>query len=167
MLYGILKYKIKIKKSLFISMLFEILSFGVSAQMMDLMGSMTIDGAVSAGSVKSVGMANQRLKNTQVMSDIQLNLVDIMTAYSGNYQKMREREITSRGVNVKFRSASDGLLEIFIRPLTPSLCQNLLTAQWNGVVYFRADSKKVTPQEVNSLSTSICQKAKIMSIFFK
>ena len=72
----------KIKKFLFISMLLSI-SANVNAQMVDLIGSMGVGGAMDAGSVRSVGMANNRLKSMQLINDINMKMVDIVLSYEG------------------------------------------------------------------------------------
>ena len=161
----------KIKKLLFISMLFEFVSVGVSAQMMDLMGSMAVGGTMDAGSTKMIGTANQRLKSTQLMSDIQLNVVDIMTSSGGRYRRMKEREITSGGTKVTFRSTSDGHLEAYIHPLSVPLCQSLLTSRWDGATGLKVKSGNknvdLTVGEASARATKACVDAKSMSIFFQ
>ena len=148
------------KKLLFFSMLFEIWTVGANAQMMDLMGSMAVGGAMDAGSVKSVGAMNRQLKKTQFVSDIQMKVVDIMTTYAGQYQRLKPSQINAGGVNVVFTSAENGrAFQATVKTPTVSTCQTLLITYWDGASYLNittdGQTQKMTLSEAASSADKI------------
>ena len=160
------------KKLLFFSMLFEIWTISANAQMMDLMGSMAIGGAMDAGSVKSVGTMNRQLKKTQFVSDIQMKVVDIMTTYAGQYQRLKPSQIKAGGVNVVFSSAENGrAFQATVKTPNLSTCQTLLTTYWDGASYLNiatdGQTQKMTLSEAASSADKMCQKAKAVSIIYQ
>lgn len=162
----------KIKKILFYSMLFGCLPFCVNAQMIDLVGSMAVGGAMDTEAVKSVGTMNRQLKKTQLISDIQMKVVDIMTTYGGYYKRMRPSEIVSRGIKVHFDQAEKGdAFQATVNNPDTQTCQTLLTTRWEGASYlnvvFGGQTKKLNLSEASSSATTICLKAKAISIIYQ
>ena len=160
------------KKLLFYSVLFEFLSFCVNAQMMDLMGSMAIGGAMDAGSVNAVGTMNRQLRKTQLVSDIQMKVVDIMTTYGGQYKRLKPSEINSGGVKVMFSSVEDGrAFQATVNHPNPQTCQTFLTTRWEGASYLNVVSggqkKKVSFSEASSSAGTLCKKAESISIIYQ
>jgi len=159
----------KIKKFLFINMLF-IIPVCANAQMIDIMGSMGVGGAMDAGAAHSVGMANNRLKSTQLISDINMKMADIMMSYEGRYHKMPTQTITSAGKKVVFRPVN-GRVEAYIEKINENICLSLLTAGWQNVDQFRVvkqtGSSVIDRAQASKAGTTVCQNVKDFTIIFK
>lgn len=71
------------KNILFISLL--LFSFGTSAQFADLMGAMSVQGAITAGSTNSAARGIYAVRKTKLLENIRLAAMEIRSQFVGNY----------------------------------------------------------------------------------
>ena len=135
----------KIKKSLFISMLSLFMTFEVGAQMLDLMGGMSVGGLQSANSARSIAQMNRALKNTQFLNQLQMKIADLTTSYFGNYQNMAVQSMRYQNVKVVFKSVNNGQnYEAFISPLSQDFCEKIIDTGFDNLAYFRFVSNGIS-----------------------
>jgi len=163
--------KQKLKKSLFFSSLFYILTFSVQAQMIDLIGSMGIGAAQTTQSVKSVGQMNNVLRSQQFLNELQLKIADITTTYFGNYQQMPIRSAQIGNIKIIFRPVDNGQhYEAYISPLTQDLCLKLLQTRFDNLVRYRlvndGSFQDYTVAQVRS-NTGLCVTTDAMALIFQ
>ena len=161
----------QIKKALFFSGLFLFLSVPVQAQMMDLMGAMAVGGAQTASSVKSIGMANQKLKFISFLNALQMKIADITMTYGGNYKHMVISNLTDAQTKVIFRPVEQGkYFEAFISGVDQSLCQELIKTPFDTLVKYRivtnGTSQTYRPNELRN-NTGLCMFADEMALIFQ
>ena len=159
----------KIKKLLFINML-SLISVCANAQMIDIMGSMGVGGAMDAGAARSVGMANNRLKSTQLITDINMKMADVMMSYEGRYNQMPTQIINSAGKKVVFRPVN-GQVEAYVEKVNENICLSLLTASWQNVDHFRVvkqtGSSVIDRAQATKARADVCRNVKDFAIIFK
>ena len=71
------------KNILFISLLF--ISYGVSAQFVDLMGAMSVQGAITSGSTNSAARGIYAIRKTKLLESIRQAAMEIRSQFVGNY----------------------------------------------------------------------------------
>ena len=162
----------KIKKLLFINMLFVILPVCAHAQMIDLIGSMGVGGAMDASATRSVGMANRKLSTTQLQSAIHMQMADILTAYTGDYNRMSKRTVTTGGHKVVFQPTDQGrAVEAKIENVGEKECAALLRTNWEAATKIRVQSargsKDVAVNQASAKASQICKDSKSVSVIFQ
>jgi hypothetical protein len=70
-------------------------TFSVQAQMTDLIGSMAIQGQMSASGLKGYGTASIMHKKNSLMQELQIQVIDIKTKYMNNYQNVSRETLQS------------------------------------------------------------------------
>ncbi len=70
-------------------------SFSVQAQMTDLIGSMAIQGQMTASGLKGYGTASLMYEKNSLMQELQMQVIDIKTKYMNNYQNVSRETIRS------------------------------------------------------------------------
>ena len=115
------------KKSIVLSMLAVGVNLTAQAQMVDLMGSMGLQGLQTIEATKSVGQATNKLKNTQIIQQMQMKIADITMTYFGEYKNMPQQRMSVNGVSVTFKSVGQGnYYEATVAPVSAGLCADLL-----------------------------------------
>ena len=102
-------------------------SFSVQAQMTDLIGSMAIQGQMSASGLKGYGTASTMHEKNSLIQELQIQVIDIKTKYMNNYSNV-SRETISSPVLKKYQAKLHGNGDSFyfeLKNLDKNLCKSL------------------------------------------
>jgi len=106
-------------------------SFPAYAQMTDLMGSLSIQGALTAGDSQMVAQGMSRVKQTRILQDLQQTAMEIKTQYFGNYTSVRKDSLFGnpfQGVNWTVGSDQLNLFYIQLNQIDKNTCSFLLSS---------------------------------------
>ena len=118
------------KKILFILLLFHVLS--VKAQLMDTLGALSVQGAMTSGSVSAVSQGLSRANKNRLLSDIQQAVIEIQTQNFGNYASISSASISPgllSGAAWQIGSIENSSFYIELNQLDSQTCQFLLTGR--------------------------------------
>ena len=118
------------KKLLFFIALF--VSCSAYSQMIDLMGSLGVQGALTTGEVESVGRGLSALKQNQILGDLTQTAMKIKTQFMGNYHSVQKNSVMGnpfQGLNWDLGSVSDNLFYIQLNQIDERTCGRLLSAR--------------------------------------
>ena len=118
------------KKVLFILLLFNVLS--VRAQLMDTFGALSVQGAMTNGSVSAVGQGLSMVNKNRLLSDMQQAIIEIQTQNLGNYAGVSSASVSPglfSGVAWQIGSAENSSFYIELNQLDNQTCQFLLTGR--------------------------------------
>ena len=122
------------KKLLFLMML--CVSFPSFSQMIDLMGSLGVQGAITTGEVESVGRGLSVLKQNQIIGDLTQTAMEIKTQYMGSYSGVQKSSVMGNpfgGLDWDLGSFSDNLFYIQLNQIDERTCARLLSARLSAV----------------------------------
>ena len=102
--------------------------FAANAQMADLIGGLTVDGALTSSSISGVGQMQDALSKVQLQQDLSELNMEIQTKYMGNYSQLNKSDLNFTGLNglswnVVPVSAFEYYVELF--NVNSSLCHAL------------------------------------------
>ena len=122
------------KKILFFSVLF--LSISAFAQMVDLLGSLGVQSALTTGDSQSVSMGMSALKKNKILQDIQQTAVQIKTQYIGNYSSVNKGSIFGTpflGFDWDIGSETGNLFYIQLNHIDNKICSYLNSARTSAI----------------------------------
>ena len=119
-------------------------SFSASAQMIDLMGSLAVDGMVNAQAAKSYGVANLQMKKNRLAQELQIKNMEIQTLMLTNSQNVSRETFSIAGYSASAQLENNGGFSITIKGVEKILCQRIEN-QFSG-------SKKVEKNNNNICS---------------
>ena len=122
------------KKLLFLIML--CISFPSFSQMIDMMGSLGVQGAITTGEVESVGRGLSALKQNQIIGDLTQTAMEIKTQFMGNYSSVQKGSLMGNpfgGLDWNISSISDHLFYIQLNQIDERTCMRLLSARLSAV----------------------------------
>ena len=100
-------------------------SFSVSAQMIDLMGSMAVDGMMTTQSVKGYNTANLQLKKNKIAQELQIKNIHFQTLMLSNPQNVSRETFSVAGYPASVKMEADGGLSITIKQVEKNLADAL------------------------------------------
>lgn len=98
-------------------------SLSVSAQMIDLMGSLAIDGMMNAQAAKGYSAANLQIKKNKIAQELQIKNMEIQTLMITNPQNVSRETFSVAGYPAFARSESNGEFSITLKNVEKRLCQ--------------------------------------------
>ena len=101
------------------------ISFSVSAQMTDLMGSLAIDGMMNAQAVKGYNAANTQMKKNNLAQELQIKNIEIQTLMVSNPQNVSRETFSILGYSASAQVENDGGFSITLTGVEKALCQSL------------------------------------------
>lgn len=120
----------RMKYFLFIISLF--ICFPSFSQMVDLMGSLSIQGAITTGDTQSVSMGLSALKKNQILQDINQTAMEIKTQFMGNYNSVGKHSVSGNpfnGLDWDLSSLSSNLFYIQLNQIDNRTCSSLLSSR--------------------------------------
>lgn len=140
--------------------LFSLLLFfsvSVQAQMVDTLGSLSLDSVLTQQSTQQVSQGLNSLKRVNLIQDIQNVIIEIRTTYFGNYSSINKNNLLYKpfkGIN--WDIGSDNSSEFFIKlnNINQSMCQYL--------VQNRIDVKSIFVNNSNKLNCSSSNNIKLV-----
>lgn len=96
-------------------------SLSVSAQMIDLMGSMAVDGMMTAQSVKGYNTANLQLKKNKIAQELQIKNIEIQTLMLSNPQNVSRETFFVAGYPATAKMEKNGF-SITLNRVEEKLC---------------------------------------------
>ncbi len=99
-------------------------SLSTSAQMIDLMGSMAVDGMMTAQSVKGYNTANFQLKKNKIAQELQIKNIEIQTLMLSNPQNVSRETFSIAGYPASAKSESNGGFSITLNRVEEKLCNS-------------------------------------------
>lgn len=118
------------KKVLFLTLLF--MCHPSYSQMVDMMGTLGIQGALTAGEVQSVGRGLSAMKKNQILGDITQTAMEIKTTYMGNYSSVSKYSVSGNpfsGLDWDLSSLSSDRFYIQLNQIDSQTCSSLLSAR--------------------------------------
>lgn len=106
------------------------------AQMIDLMGSLGIQGAITTGDTQSVSIGLSAVKRNKIIQDINQTAMEIKTQFMGNYNSVGKYSISGNpfnGLNWNLSSLSPNLFYIELNQIDNKTCSYLLSSHINAV----------------------------------
>ena len=116
-----------IKKLLFLNVLLYFLP--IHAQMVDLIGSLGVQGALTNQSSQSVAQGMFAVKRLKVLQDIQDIAMQVKTEYVGYYHSVNKNTIYGNqlsGLNWDLGSIGDNLFYIQLNQIDNQICSYLI-----------------------------------------
>ncbi len=107
------------------------MAFGVSAQMIDLIGSGAVGGALTKESITSINQGMNALKYTQIMQAISQNAAMIKIKYMGDYVKVGRSDIVGnpfKPYQFNVGSSTKNRFFIELKGVEQKLCRRLVTS---------------------------------------
>lgn len=102
------------------------------SQMIDMMGSLGIQGALTQGEVQSVGRGMASLRRNQILQDLTQTAMEIKTQYMGNYFSASKSSVSGtpfNGLDWDLSSLSSDLFYIQLNQIDERTCSSLLSAR--------------------------------------
>ena len=100
-------------------------SFSASAQMIDLMGTLAVDGMMTAQSVKGYNTANLQLKKNKIAQELQIKNIEIQALMLSNPQNVSRETFSVAGYPAVLQSEKQGHYSIILKQLDENLCKSL------------------------------------------
>ena len=85
------------KKLLAITAALSVWGFSASAQMGDMLGTLAIDGQLSAGGYQAAGQGRAALNRMQFQSDLSSLIAEVQMTFMGNYQGLSKNALSFNG----------------------------------------------------------------------
>ena len=107
---------------------FLFISLNVKAQLIDIMGNLSIQGSITQQSVQSVGQGISTLQKIQILQDIQQIAIEIQTGYFGNYQNLSKNSLSQnylKQINWNIGQKNNGFY-IQLNKINSALCNYLI-----------------------------------------
>ena len=124
------------RKSIFLLFLFGINQ--VNAQLVDLMGSLSVQGVLSSQSTQSVNQGLSMLNRNKILQDIQYIIMDIQTRFLGNYNRVNQYSVPNgflSGVNYLIKSENNNSFYIQLNQIDSGICSDLISSiRYNSMV---------------------------------
>ena len=98
-------------------------SLSVSAQMIDLMGSMAVDGMMTAQSVKGYNAASLQLKKNKIAQELQIKNIEIQTLMLSNPQNVSRETFFVAGYPATAKLENNGF-SITLNRVEEKLCNS-------------------------------------------
>ena len=105
-------------------------AFSASAQLLDVLGSGAIGGAMTKGSVSSVNQGMNALKYTQIVQALSQNAAMIKINHMGNYANVGRSDISGNPFhpyNYNIGSIGNNRFYIELSGIEQNLCRRLLS----------------------------------------
>ena len=118
------------KKILFFSLLF--LCQPSYSQMVDMMGTLGIQGALTVGDTQSVARGLSAMKKNQILQDITQTAMEIKTQFMGNYGSVNKGSVFGSpfgGLSWDLGSISADLFYIQLNQIDSNTCSYLLSSR--------------------------------------
>jgi len=96
-------------------------SFSASAQMTDLMGTLAVDGMMTAQSVKGYNTANLQLKKNKIAQELQIKNMEIQTLMLNNPQNVSRETFSVAGYPASAKVEQSGF-SITLNRVDEKLC---------------------------------------------
>ena len=106
------------------------------AQLVDLMGSMAVEGALTTQSAQQVGRAHQQVLLHQFIQAMDLKNTEIFTSGLSDYNSLPISRVSAGGITATFQGEGNFYKADFSN-MTPALCRLLLSHQWPNAVEVR------------------------------
>ena len=100
-------------------------SFSASAQITDLMGTLAVDGMMTAQSVKGYNAANLQLKKNKIAQELQIKNIEIQTLMLSNPQNVSRETFFVAGYPAVLQSENQGHYSITLKQVDENLCNSL------------------------------------------
>ena len=100
-------------------------SLSASAQMIDLMGSMAVDGMMNAQAAKGYNTANLQIKKNKIAQELQIKNIEIQTLMMTNPKNVSRETFFVAGYPASAQSESNGDFSITLKNVEKGLCQGL------------------------------------------
>ena len=123
-------------------------SFSASAQMIDLMGSLAVDGVMNAQAVKSYGTANLQIKKNKLARDLQIKNMEIQTLILNNPQNVSRETFLVAGYSASAQTENTGGFSITVKGVEKVLCRGLET-QFAGAKKIRINQNNICSDKNN------------------
>lgn len=110
---------------------FLFISLNVKAQLIDIIGNLSIQGAETQGSVQSVGQGMSVLQKIKILQDIQQISIEVQTGYFGNYHNLSKNSLSQdylKQVNWNIGPKNNGFY-IQLNQINSDLCYYLIQNQ--------------------------------------
>ena len=117
------------KKVLFFSLL--LFSFSSYSQMVDLMGSLSVQGVITSDSAASTSRGLSIVQKTRLLQDINQAAMEIKTQFFGNYTGVNSQSVSDglfSGLDYQINSTQDNLFYIQINQLDNQTCKYLISS---------------------------------------
>ena len=100
-------------------------SLSASAQMTDLMGSLTIDGMMNAQAAKGYSAANMQMKKNNLAQELQIKNMEIQTLMLTNPKNVSRETFSIAGYSASAQSENNGGFSIIVKGIEKTLCQEI------------------------------------------
>ena len=101
------------------------LSLPVSAQMQELIGTLTVDGMMNAEAIKGYNTANIQVKKNNLMQELQMKSIEIQTLMMMNPQNVSRETFSIVGYSASAQKEKGGIFSITIKGVEKTLCQSI------------------------------------------
>lgn len=99
-------------------------SFSASAQMVDLIGGLAVDGMLNAQAAKGYGAANTQIKKNNITQELQMKNIEIQTLMMTNPQNVSRETFSVSGYSASAQKENEGGFSITLTGVEKSLCQS-------------------------------------------
>ena len=107
-------------------------SFPTYAQMIDVLGSLGVQGAMTVGDTQSAAMGMSALKKNKILQDVTQTAVQIKTQFMGDYSSVGKDSVFGNpfaGLDWDIGSESSNLFYIQLNQINKATCSSLLSAR--------------------------------------
>lgn len=121
------------KKIIIFCLLF--MSFPAFSQMIDVMGSLGVQGSMIRGETQSVGMGLSALRKNKLLQDINQSAIEIKAQYMGNYGSVSKKSLLGyyfNGLNWNIGSYGD-LFYIELNQIDNKTCFYLMSSKISAI----------------------------------
>ena len=102
------------------------------SQMVDLMGSLSVQGALTTGDTHAVHQGLSVLKQNQILQDLTQAAMEIKTQFMGNYDSVSQYSVSGNyfnGLDWDISSLSSNLFYIQLNQIDKTTCSKLLSSR--------------------------------------
>lgn len=155
------------KKSLWV-VVFMLLSASVSAQMLETLGGLGVQGAMTAEGVQQMGSVQQKTRILALFRAIELKNAELITTYFGDYSGMPITRITQNNVVGVYRPVEAGkAFEVSFQQLSKAVCSRLIERGWERLTHIWINGKSYLPGELGNMAFEYCQDKNNIRLIFQ
>jgi len=108
------------------------ISLPIYAQMVDVLGSLGVQGAMTVGDTQSAAMGMSALKKNKILQDITQTAMQIKTQFMGDYSSVSRDSVFGNpfsGIDWDIGSETSNLFYIQLNQINKAICSSLLSAR--------------------------------------
>lgn len=150
-----------------IVMVLALTAASAQAQMVDLMGSMAVDGALTTQSVQQVSRGRRQVLYHQFVNAMDLKNTEILTSGRTDYSHLPISRVSAGGVTATFQGEG-AFYQATFSTMTPALCRLLIAHTWPNAVEVRfATPTGSVVAPFGATSADQCDSAQNITLIFQ